>query len=62
VFATWCENIGRQVLIWPSDVLGIVNIDRGIVVRLRCLCGNEAEMLTGASSGVRLTVHLAPAA
>jgi hypothetical protein len=57
VFLAQCDNLDRQVLIWPSDVLGIENTDHGMVVRYRCTCGGMAEMLTGARSPVRVSVH-----
>ncbi|HEX6147848.1 MAG TPA: hypothetical protein VF083_13810 [Acidimicrobiia bacterium] len=51
-----CEILGRNALIWPSDLIGIVNTGQGMVVRYRCVCGDTAEMLTG--SGRRVSLHL----
>jgi hypothetical protein len=62
VFLGRCENLGRDVLVWASDLLGIINTDVGMVVRYRCLCGETAELLTGSRSDVRLSVHLGLAA
>jgi hypothetical protein len=57
-----CEIVGRTGLIWPSDLVSIANTDAGIVVRYRCLCGKEAETLSGALSGSTRPVHLGSAA
>jgi hypothetical protein len=62
VFLAWCDNLGRDALIWASDIHGIVNTDLGIVARYRCVCGEEAELLTGSRSDVQMSVHLGVAA
>jgi hypothetical protein len=62
VFLARCDNLGRDALIWASDLMGIVNTAEGMVVRYRCVCGETAELLTGSRSGVRLSVHLGLAA
>ena len=62
MFRARCENLGRDALIWASDVCAIVNTDQGIVVRYRCVCGEMAEMLTGSGSRVRVNVHVGPVA
>jgi hypothetical protein len=56
VFLAQCEILGRNALIWASDLESILNTDQGMVVRYRCVCGEKAEMLTG--DGVRVSVHL----
>jgi hypothetical protein len=40
----------------------MANTSAGIVVRYRCVCGREAEMLTGARVPVARAVHLESAA
>jgi hypothetical protein len=62
VFLARCEKLGRDALIWASDLLGIVNSEEGMLVRYRCVCGETAELLTGSGSGVRVSVHLGLAA
>lgn len=62
MFLAQCDIIGRQALIWASDLQGIVNTEAGIVVRYRCACGEPAEMLTGSGSDVRVSLHLGLAA
>ena len=57
-----CDIVGREALVWPSDLIAITNTDSGIVVRYRCVCGNEAEMLTGARSHGTVMIHLDSAA
>jgi hypothetical protein len=57
-----CEIVGRVTLVWPSDLIGMANTSAGIVVRYRCVCGREAEMLTGARVPVARAVHLESAA
>ena len=56
MFLAQCEILGCNALIWPSDLVGIVNTGQGMVVRYRCVCGDTAEMLTG--SGGRVSLHL----
>jgi hypothetical protein len=62
VFLARCDHLGRDALIWASDVSGIVNTEEGMVVRYRCVCGEAAELLTGSRSDVRVSVHLGQAA
>jgi len=62
VFLAQCDHLGREALIWASDLEGIVNTEAGIVLRYRCACGELAEMLTGSGSDVRVSVHLGLAA
>jgi hypothetical protein len=62
VFLARCDRLGRDALIWASDLLGISNTEDGMLVRYRCVCGEAAELLTGSRSGVRVSVHLGVAA
>ena len=62
MFLAQCDNLGREALIWASDLEGIINTEAGIVLRYRCACGESAEMLTGSGSDVRVSVHLGLAA
>ncbi len=62
MFLAQCDNLGREALIWASDLEGIINTEAGIVLRYRCACGETAEMLTGSGSDVRVSVHLGLAA
>ena len=62
MFLAQCDKLGREALIWASDLEGITNTKAGIVLRYRCACGEDAEMLTGAGSDVRVSVHLGLAA
>jgi len=39
VFLAQCDNLGREALIWASDLEGIINTEAGIVLRYRCACG-----------------------
>jgi hypothetical protein len=48
VFRARCEVLGRDVLIWPSDLLGVHNTVDGISIHYTCACGEEAEIITGA--------------
>ena len=62
MFLAQCDNLGREALIWASDLEGIINTEAGIVLRYRCACGQPAEMLTGSGSDVHVSVHLGVAA
>jgi len=57
VFLARCDRLGRDALIWPSDLESILNTDQGMLVRYRCVCGEAAEMLTGSASEIRVSVH-----
>lgn len=59
MFLARCDKLGRDALIWPSDLEGIVNTEQGMILRYRCVCGEKAEMLTAPTSKLRLSVHLA---
>lgn len=58
MFLAHCDLLGREVIIWTSDLEGVENTENGIVVRYRCACGRPAEMLTGAQSPVKINVHV----
>jgi hypothetical protein len=58
VFLAQCERLGREVIIWTSSIDGIQNTENGILVHYQCACGDDAEMLTGARSPVRVNVHV----
>jgi hypothetical protein len=53
-----CGILGREVLIWASDLEGIINTDDGMVVRYRCACGELAETLAGPHASVTANLHL----
>ena len=59
MFLARCDHLGRDALIWPSDLESIRNTEQGMLVRYRCVCGEMAEMLTGSASQIRVSVHLA---
>ncbi|MGH8873262.1 MAG: hypothetical protein ACRDWS_14970 [Acidimicrobiia bacterium] len=58
MFLARCENLGRDALIWVSDVDSIINTDQGMIVRYKCICGEMAEMLTGTGSEVHVSLHV----
>ena len=62
MFHAPCDNLGRQVMIWTTDVKDIHNTEHGIAVHYRCACGQEAVMLTGVDVPVVTTHHLGQAA
>jgi hypothetical protein len=53
VFDVFCSACARRRLVFPSQVLGLVNAPGGIAVRYRCWCGHVDVWTTGA--------HAAPA-
>jgi len=55
---TRCDILGRDVLIWASDLEGITNTVDGMVVRYRCACGELAETLAGPQTSVPVNLHL----
>ncbi len=58
MFLAECERLGREVIIWTSSIDGIQNTENGILVHYQCACGASAEMLTGAASPVRVSLHV----
>ncbi len=59
MFLARCDYLGRDTLIWASDLQGITNTDQGMVVTYRCVCGQIAEMLIGSRSATHLVLHAA---
>lgn len=59
MFLARCDYLGRDVLIWASDLHGITNTDQGMIVTYRCGCGRMAELLTGSRSSTHLVLHAA---
>jgi hypothetical protein len=53
-----CDRLGRDVIIWTSNIDGIQNTDHGVLVRYECLCGQRGELLTGAGSPTRVGAHV----
>jgi len=53
VFLGQCDNLGRQVMIRTSDIVGVHNSPHGIAVHYICACGEVAEMLTSATTAAR---------
>ena len=37
----WCDGCQARVLLWPSDLKGIVNTRHGPVVSYRCGSGHD---------------------
>ena len=42
-----CTVCEKRQLIFPSQVTGMANTDRGIVVSFTCWCGAEQTVVTG---------------
>lgn len=49
----WCEDCEAHVLIWPTDLKGILNTPRGAIVSYRCGSGHDGAELIARVSGVR---------
>jgi hypothetical protein len=62
MFEAKCDILGREVMIWTSDVKDIHNTEHGIAVHYRCACGREAVMLTGIDVPLVTTSHVGQAA
>jgi hypothetical protein len=50
MFDHHCTACAKRQLIFPSQITGMVNTDRGIVVAFTCWCGADQTMLTGAKA------------
>ncbi len=47
MFDHTCTACEKRQLIFPSQVTGMANTDRGIVVSFTCWCGAEQVIVTG---------------
>jgi hypothetical protein len=47
MFTVDCPRHGGRVLIWPSGIDGIDNVDGCIEVRYHCTCGHRGVWVTG---------------
>jgi hypothetical protein len=54
MFSFWCPRQRANVLIWPSDIDGIVNTADGIHVQFHCGCGFRGVLRTGAGRSERI--------
>jgi hypothetical protein len=36
-----CDGCQAQVLLWPGDLKGVINTDRGLIVAYRCGAGHD---------------------
>ena len=43
----WCAGCGAHVLLWPTDLTGVINTDRGAIVVYRCGAGHDGAELVG---------------
>lgn len=53
MMAVWCEDCGARVLLWPSDLRGIVNTADGAIVAYRCGSGHDGATLVRRQSDGR---------
>ena len=53
MFASHCTACDQRQLIFPSQVTGMVNHDRGITVSYTCWCGAEQAWTTGTAATLR---------
>jgi hypothetical protein len=54
MFVVFCTDCSRRQLVFPGQVLGVRNDDRGIHVAYRCSRGHVGEWLTGRAAEHRL--------
>ncbi len=47
MFTHTCTTCSRRQLIFPSQINGMANTDRGIELAFTCWCGDEQTALTG---------------
>lgn len=58
MFDHFCTACAKRQLIFPSQVTGMANTDRGIELAFTCWCGAEQTVLTGrrATSADKVTL------
>ena len=59
MFDHQCTACEKRQLIFPSQVTGMANTDRGIVLSFTCWCGAEQTLLTGKRAASTEKVTLA---
>lgn len=47
MFDVFCDACDRRRLVFPGQVLGIVNAPGGMAVHYRCWCGERGVWFTG---------------
>lgn len=49
----WCDECQARVLLWPSDLKGVLNTERGVIVAYRCGAGHDgAELIERAEQAL----------
>ena len=56
MFTHTCSHCEKRQLIFPSQITGIDNSERGIVVTFTCWCGAEQTGVTGRRAASRSDV------
>ena len=54
-----CTTCAKRQLIFPTQVTGLTNTDRGIVVTFTCWCGADQSLVTGRRNASESSVTLA---
>jgi hypothetical protein len=49
MFDNYCPECDKRQLIFPSQIVAVVNTDHGIEVAYTCWCGTEQTWRTGAA-------------
>ena len=58
MFSVQCDATGGEVIIGMESVVGMRNVDDGILMAYRCWCGADGVLLTGAASGGDRSGHV----
>lgn len=61
MFVYFCPRERAEVMIWTSNIDGIVNTSEGIDVHFHCACGHRAVLQTGAGRPERIVPEPAAA-
>jgi hypothetical protein len=61
MMAVWCEGCGAQVLLWSTDIKGIVNTADGAIVAYRCGSGHDGATLIRRRAAARGVASVAAA-
>jgi hypothetical protein len=57
MFTYFCPVEQAEVMIWTSDIDGIINTREGIDVHFHCTCGHRAVLQTGAGRTERVVTE-----
>ena len=60
MFLAWCDTKNQNVLVGPTSIRGLTNLEQGMTLSYICDCGQLGVMLTGAATTQTVSGHATP--